>query len=161
MRRLDQSSPQTHPSKQFVDYLLCSTPSDSEDGEVRRRMTMKNTRNGIRLDKLVKHFKDQHRQETHNEGKTLFHYPGFSRAGAGPETVVASLPRSPDAELKPMKFAEPQTVAARHEQHPQRPVAASDIPFATAAIGMIWGSGIGELPGCKWIKLLRQSVPLM
>ena len=134
MRRLDQYSPQPHPSKEFVDWLLRSAPSDSEDGEVRRRITRKNTRKGIRLDKFMKHFKVQHREEPHNEGRTLFYYPGFSRAGAGPKTVVAALPRSPDLELEPIGLEEPQTVAARHEQQPQRPAAETDIPFVTAEV---------------------------
>jgi hypothetical protein len=87
----------------------------------------------------MKHSKVQHRKEPHNEGRILFYYPGFSRAGAGPETVVTTLPRSPNSELEPMESAKPQTAATRHEQQPQRQAAAADIPFATAEIGRYMG----------------------
>jgi hypothetical protein len=102
-RRLDQPSPHPHPSKEFVGCLLCATPSDSEDDQVRRRMIRKNTRKGIRLDRVMRHFNYKHRLEPSIEGRTLLHYPGFSRATAGPETVAASHPRSPDSGIEPME----------------------------------------------------------
>ncbi len=48
------------------------------------------------------------------------HYPGFGRATAGPETVVAAHPRSPDSEVEPMESAEPPNEVAGHEQQPQQ-----------------------------------------
>ena len=102
-RRLDSLSPHPHPSKEFVDCLLCAVPSDSENDQVRRKMTRKNTRKGIRLDRLMRHFNGQHRSEPSTRGRTLLQYPGFSRASAGHETVVASHPRSPDSDIEPME----------------------------------------------------------
>jgi hypothetical protein len=49
--------------------------------------------------------------------------------------MATTLPRSPVLELDPMKSAEPQTMAAWHEQQPQRPMEAFDIPSATVEIG--------------------------
>jgi hypothetical protein len=119
-RRLDQPSPHPHLSKEFVDCLLCAAPSDSEDDQVRRRMTRKNTRKGIRLDRLTRHFNLQHRSETSNEGRTLLHYPSFGRATAKPKTVVAAHPRSHDSEVEPMESAEPPNEVDKHEQQPQQ-----------------------------------------
>ena len=75
------------------------------------------------------------------------------RMRAGPfSTTLASVVRLPAPKkwlqlfcahqiqsLTPMESAEPQIVATRYEQQPQRPAAAADIPSATAEIGSDMG----------------------
>jgi hypothetical protein len=139
-RRLDHPHP--HPSKETVDCLLCAAPSDSEDDEIRRRMQRKNTRKGFRLDELMRHFRCHHPSQSSTEGRTLLHYPGFSRATAGPETVVAVHPRSLDSDHEPMESAEPPSEVYKHEQRSrqqQQPLTSSQLPSATAEIGIDMG----------------------
>ena len=118
-----------------MECLLCAAPSDSEDDEIRRRTRRKNTRKGFRLDKLMRHFRCQHPSQPSTDVRTLLSYPGFSRSTAGPGTVVAAHPRSPDSDHEPMESSEPPSEVLRHEQQPrqqQQPVSSLRLPSATA-----------------------------
>jgi hypothetical protein len=63
----------------MVDYMFCRLPSDFEDdidrGNVWRR---KQVKDGIRLNKLMKHFKAKHKGEISSEGRSLLAM-GFTR----------------------------------------------------------------------------------
>ena len=63
-RRLEQPSSSTYGSKDYVDCLFCGVPSDSEDETTmhRRKLTRKQANQGIRLDRLMIHYKGKHKE---------------------------------------------------------------------------------------------------
>jgi len=54
-----------------VECLICGIPSDSEDDVSRRKLTKKHVKQGIRLDRLMIHFKGRHRDAFPLEGRSL------------------------------------------------------------------------------------------
>jgi len=105
-RRLDQPSSHTTRSKDVVDCLMCGVTSDVEDENVRRRLTNNQVNQGIRLDRLLIHYKRKHPEALFSQGKSLFDM-GFIAAGAAPisskaiveneetvETEIVGLPQS-------------------------------------------------------------------
>jgi hypothetical protein len=59
-RRLDQPTPHPIRAKEFVNCLFCKLLSDYEDEELHATLTRRPTRDGIRLDKFMSHFKAKH-----------------------------------------------------------------------------------------------------
>ncbi len=57
IKRMDQ--PSTHPirAKEFVECMFCRLPSDSEEEGGRAKRRRKQAQDGIRLDKLMQHYK--------------------------------------------------------------------------------------------------------
>jgi hypothetical protein len=105
-RRLDQPSPRPIRAKEVVDCLICGVPSDSEDENVRRRLTKKQVNQGIRLDILLIHYKGKHLEAFPAQGRSLLDM-GLSVAGVAPissdaiaeneetvETEIVGLPQS-------------------------------------------------------------------
>ena len=80
-RRLEQPSERNFGSKQFVDCLLCGVPSDSDDDIAMRKLTRKQRNQGIRLDKLMRHFKGKHRDAFPSSGRSLLDL-GFTVSSA-------------------------------------------------------------------------------
>ena len=126
LRRLDQPSPHPIRAKELVDCLFCRLPSDSEDEGVRAKIRRKQAKDGIRLDKLMQHFKVQHKGDIPSEGRSLLDM-GFTR-DLGRLTV--EMPQ--DAAMETEEIAEPSSiptriqlrhdlVVARTEQPPSRP----------------------------------------
>jgi hypothetical protein len=58
-------------SKEIVDCLICRAPSDSEEVEGHPRMTRRQVQDGIRLDRLMLHFKAKHTGEFPSKGISL------------------------------------------------------------------------------------------
>jgi hypothetical protein len=68
---LEQPSPHPIRAKEYVDCLICGIPSDFEDDVSRRKLTEKKVNQGIRLDRLMIHFKGKHRDAFPVEGRSL------------------------------------------------------------------------------------------
>ncbi len=96
MRRLNQPSSYPIRAKEFVDCLLCELPSDSEDEERHATLTRRQARDGIRLDKLMSHFKAKHKAHRPTEGRSLLDM-GFTVSVA---REVDSLPLDEDKKLR-------------------------------------------------------------
>jgi hypothetical protein len=73
MRRLDQPSTHSHRSIESVDFHICSAPSDSEDDQVHQKITRKNTRKSVRLERFMYYFGVQYVAVPPIEGRTLLH----------------------------------------------------------------------------------------
>ena len=87
-RRLDQVSPHPIRAKEFVDCVVCGVPSDSEDENVRRRLTKKQVNQSIRLDILLIHYKGKQPEAfLVAQGRSLLDM-GFNVAGAAPTLVT-------------------------------------------------------------------------
>jgi hypothetical protein len=123
MRRLDQPSSSTYGSKAYVDCLLCGVPSDSEDETVPRKLTRKQARQGIRLDRLMIHYKGKHRDAFLAEGRTLFDM-GFAAPRAVEATLVVEANDMPsEAEMETKEH-----IAVRTELPSSRLSAAPPMP---------------------------------
>ncbi len=98
-RRLDQPSSVPTRAKEKVDCLICGVPSDSEDENVRSRLTNKQVNQGIRLDKLLIHYKRKHREAFLVQARSLLD-KGFSVAGAALISSEANMEIEETAEAK-------------------------------------------------------------
>ena len=81
MRRLEQPSHMNFGSKEFVDCLMCGVSSDSDDDIARRKLTRNQVNQGIRLDKLMQHYKGKHRDAFPSAGRSLLDV-GFTISSA-------------------------------------------------------------------------------
>ena len=70
-RRLDQPSSVNFRTREYVDYLFCSVPSDSEDEPPIRKKSTNQARKRIRLDNLLQHYKEKHKDAFPAEGRSL------------------------------------------------------------------------------------------
>jgi len=78
LRRLDQPSPAPPKCKGRVDCLLCLAPADSDDDGV-ILCVRRGAREGYRLDKLMVHYRSQHKELFPKATTTLLEI-GFSRS---------------------------------------------------------------------------------
>ena len=70
--RLDQPSGSRTKAKQFVNCSFCVVPSDTEDEDrPHASLTLKQVRDGIRLDHLLAHIKKKHKGHMPSEGRSL------------------------------------------------------------------------------------------
>jgi hypothetical protein len=84
---LDQLSPHPTRAKEFVVFLLCRLPNNSEDEVQQGTLRQKHTKDGICLDKFMQHFKAKYKGELSFEGSLLD--MGFTR-DVGRETAQMS-----------------------------------------------------------------------
>ena len=145
----------------FVDCRFRGFASDIEEEEGRAKLTRRQVRDVIRLDKSMLHFTaSKHRGEMPTEGKSLLDM-GF--------TIVSS-PIAEEANIETMKFDVPcslttpiehlhEAVAARTEQPPPRQVASISIPSAISEPDTLLEQKCWSLLPNEFIWLLRQVVP--
>jgi hypothetical protein len=121
LRRIDQSSHHLAKYKEFVDYLICRPPTDSESEEVRTTLRRRHVKDGIRLDKLSQHFKAKHKGHLPSEGMSLLDM-GFTRGNAAStelsedavmETEEEGVPRT-----SPPPMSEPRAIVAARPMQP-------------------------------------------
>jgi hypothetical protein len=112
-RKLDRSSHNNYGSKEYVDCLLCGVPSDSDDDIVKRKLTIKQVNQGIRLDMLMIHYKGKHRDAFPSEGRSLLDL-GFTVASvveATTHVVDDAIPS--EANMGTDEYVRLETVASR------------------------------------------------
>jgi hypothetical protein len=112
-RRLDQPSHINYRSKDYANCLLCSAPSDSDDDIVRRKLTIKQVNQGIRLHRLMIHYKGKHRDAFPSMGRSLLDL-GFTVASVVEATSHVDEDAIPsEAEMGTGEFVRLETVASR------------------------------------------------
>ena len=144
-RRLDQPSPHLARSKEVVDCMFCRLPSDSEDEGGRAKIRRKQAKDDIRLDKLLQHFKKNHKGDMPSEGMSLLDM-GFTR-DVGRDTAQLSHDSvmeleeegGPSTATPPMQHLQ-ETVAARTTQPPPRHASTTPISVAIAELDRLPGT---------------------
>jgi hypothetical protein len=132
MRRLEQPSHMNFGSKEFVDCLMCGVSSDSDDDIARRKLTRNQVNQGIRLDKLMQHYKGKHRDAFPSAGRSLLDL-GFTILSAVYATsLVEDVAIPSEAYMGTGDLARLKTVASRTEHPHLRRAVAPHIPIAIA-----------------------------
>ena len=80
LRREERPTPLPHPTKRFVDCLLCQRLDDSTAVGDKRKII--NSGNGYRLDRLMAHYKSAHKNDLNEDGSRTLLDLGFSRVVA-------------------------------------------------------------------------------
>jgi len=135
-RRLDQPSTVNFKTREYVDCLLCSAPSDSDDETViNNGRSAKHARQGIRLDALMHHYKAKHKDVFPAAGRSLLDM-GFTLTNAGEVAEAAeATPTRLESDIMDDEVDEEsarQEPAAQTQQPPPRSAAGPPIPTAIA-----------------------------
>ena len=119
-RRLDEPSRSNFGSKEFVDCSMCGIPRDSNDDIARRTHSGKQANQGIRLDKLLRHYKGKHRDAFPSMGRSLLDL-GFTISSAFEATSHVEDDAIPsEADMGTSEYTRLEIVASKIDQPPLR-----------------------------------------
>jgi hypothetical protein len=130
LRRLDQSSPAPPKCKERVDCLFCQAPVDSDDDRIRPRVR-RGAREGYRLDKLMKHYRSQHKKLFPQASTTLLDM-GFSRSA----TIGRNNQDHAEETEENESCTHHRTDGAQADRQPPRPSSSTVIHVAIAESSM-------------------------
>ena len=144
MRRLHQPSKCPSRGNEFVDYLFCGVPSDSEEEEGNAKLTRTQAGDGICLYILMVHLKAKHKGEMLTEGRSLLDM-GFNLhfspivEDADIEAVELYGLSSLTTTIEHLR----ESVAAQTEQPPPRPSTRTSIFVVVVESGTLLDNNFG------------------